>query len=243
MLPPLLLLLAFFLQGAAAASPGQPSSCLPKKCGSLNISYPFWLDEPGQPPCGPPAFQLKCNSSGAFLSRSIYQAYRMVSIFLDNSSFHVIDDNLPLANGCPAPNFNISLGIGLGPFVISRSNYELLFLTSCKEPPPNGFHRLPCRNLSFVSDGGEAKYGSYHGQDGIPPSCVLSVVPTLGASDRNGNDHVAKMKNGFLLQWEGLPTDCPKCMASGGECMYGDTGLAFACNCSDGVHHEKCGVV
>ena len=72
---------AFLLQlpTIAAASqttepPEQQGCSSPKACGSLNISYPFWLEEPGRPPCGSPSFQLKCNSSGAFLSRSMFQA-------------------------------------------------------------------------------------------------------------------------------------------------------------------------
>jgi hypothetical protein len=232
------LLLVPFLR--AAASPAQGATCSPKKCGGLNITYPFWLEEPGGPRCGPPSFQLKCNSSGAFLSRSVLESYRVVSIFVHNSSFHVVDDNLPLATGCPAPPFNISLGIGLGPFLISSTNYELSFLSKCnKEPPqavPPGFRRLPCNNLSFVSDGGERKYGSHNGHKGIPPSCALSVVPTLG----NG-DYIDRMNNGFLLKWTGLSTNCPRCMDSGGECMYANNDVGFACNCSDGIHPEKCG--
>ncbi|GJN37556.1 hypothetical protein PR202_gb26527 [Eleusine coracana subsp. coracana] len=206
---------------AAAARPANLSSCLPKKCGNLDISYPFWLEEPSGARCGSPSFQLKCNSSGAFLSRSVLQSYRVVSIFVHNNSFHVVDDNLPLATGCPAPFFNISLGIGLAPFLISTTNYQLLFLSKCKEPSPSvppGFRRMPCNNLSFVND----------------------VVPTLGAPDGSGDDHVARMKNGFLLKWTGLSTDCPGCVASGGECMYGDNGVGFACKCSDGMHHVKC---
>nr|CAB3476367.1 unnamed protein product [Digitaria exilis] len=70
----LLLLLSSFLgAGASAASAAQPGSCWPKACGDLNITRPFWLEEPGWPPCGPPSFQLTCNSSGAFLSRSPQQ--------------------------------------------------------------------------------------------------------------------------------------------------------------------------
>ncbi|XP_066308467.1 LEAF RUST 10 DISEASE-RESISTANCEUS RECEPTOR-LIKE PROTEIN KINASE-like 1.2 [Miscanthus floridulus] len=95
--------------------PEQQGCSSPKACGSLNISYPFWLEEPGQPPCGSPSFQLKCNSSGAFLSRSMFQAYRVVNIFYQNSSLHVVDENLPLAAGCPAPCFNLSLSMGFMP--------------------------------------------------------------------------------------------------------------------------------
>ena len=46
------------------------------------------------------------------------------------------------------------------------------------------------------------------------------------------------MKNGLLVEWKAVPDDCPKCMASGGECTYGgDDGTKFACDCSG----DKCG--
>jgi len=112
-------------RGAPEPPPEHPAGCSPspKACGGLNVSYPFWVEEPGRPPCGSPPFQLKCNASGAFLSHSVFQAYRVVAIFARNSSVHVVDENLPLAAGCPAPCFNISLAaMGLGVFAISQAN-------------------------------------------------------------------------------------------------------------------------
>ena len=56
--------------------------------------------------------------------------------------------------------------------------------------------RMSCGNVSFVSD----------------ELSVLSIVPTLCASDGSGDDHIARMKDVFLLKWTGLSTDCPRCM-------------------------------
>ncbi|XP_025815868.1 LEAF RUST 10 DISEASE-RESISTANCE LOCUS RECEPTOR-LIKE PROTEIN KINASE-like 1.2 isoform X4 [Panicum hallii] len=241
--PLLLLLLAYsFLLRPAAASAAQPSSCWPKTCGSLNITYPFWVEEPGRPPCGPPAFQLKCNSSGAFLSRSIYQAYRVESIFPKNRSLHVVDINLPLATGCPAPKFNVS--IVSRPLFFSKANKELLFLGKCTESQPEpsaGFHSLPCDSSSFVRLGDGRNFSRSHVQGGIPPSCFFAFVPVLVAPQGNGAEYIASLKKGFLLEWTEVPGNCPGCMASGGECAYGDNGLTFACKCSGSLRPEKCG--
>ncbi|CAM0149399.1 unnamed protein product [Urochloa decumbens] len=244
LLPSLLLhAVAFLLQLSVVATsqtsePEQQACSSPKACGDLNISYPFWLEEPGRPPCGSPPFQLKCNGSGAFLTHSMFQAYRVVSIFTHNNSVHVVDENLPLATGCPAPCFNISLVMaGLGAFAVSKANSELQFLSKCNETVPEvlpGFRRLPCDNDSFVGFGGHRVV--------IPQGCLVSVVPTLPVPARDRHDYVASMRTGFLLEWTVVSGDCSKCTASGGECMYLDNGMGFSCNCPDGIHYPMiCG--
>ncbi|CAO2180813.1 unnamed protein product [Urochloa humidicola] len=237
-----LLLASFLLQPAATASAAEPSSCWPKECNGLNITYPFWLEEPGRPPCGPPAFQLKCNSSGAFMVKSIYQAYQVISIFPENRSLHVVDANLPLATGCPAPTFNVS--IVPPPLVFSKANKQLLFLGKCTKSWPEastGFYSLPCDNSSFVRLADGWNFSSSYVQGGIPPGCFFAFVPVLVAPDGNGDEYIGSMKNGFLLEWTGVPGDCPGCMASGGECVYDNTGLSFSCNCSGSLRPDKCG--
>nr|CAB3476370.1 unnamed protein product [Digitaria exilis] len=230
----LLLLLASFLLWPAASA-AQPSSCWPKACGELNITYPFWLEESGKPACGPPAFQVTCNSSGAFLSRTPYQAYRVVTIFAENQSLHVVDINLPLDTGCPAPTFNVSI-MPL-PFIFSGANKDLLFLGKCTGRSPDvpaGFRSLSCDKNSFVRLGDGGNFSRDHIDGGIPPGCLFSVVPILGAPDGNGEDYLGGMRNGFLLEWEEVPAgDCQGCIARGGECKYGDSGLVFACNCTN----------
>jgi hypothetical protein len=192
----LLLLLASFLLPPAAAS---TAGCWPKECGGLNITYPFWLEEHGQPPCGPPSFRLRCSSGGgAFLS-----------IFPGNRSFHVVDHNLPLATGCPPPTVNVSLLSPAGTFAFSRANRELLFLGKCTGfPPPDsaGFRSLPCDKRSFVRVG--------DGRDlSIPHGCLFTVVPILRVPEGGEEDgYVASMENGFLVEWTAVPDDCPKCM-------------------------------
>jgi hypothetical protein len=245
--PPLLLLLAAFLLPPPSAATAQQPSCWPKTCKGLNITYPFWVEERGRPPCGPPAFQIKCNSTGAFLSRSVYQAYQVVSIFPNNQSLHVVNHNLPLDTGCPAPTFNVSLFGGL--ILFSKANKELLFLGKCTGLQPavsTGFRSLSCDRSSFVRLGDGRNFSSQSIQlGGIPPGCLFTVVPTLGlgAPDGNGDDdYIAGMRNGFLLEWGEVPGHCPECMASDGVCTYsGDAGLKFACNCSGSLRPEKCG--
>ncbi|VAH71725.1 unnamed protein product [Triticum turgidum subsp. durum] len=234
---PLLLLL--FLSSFLRLPPPAGAACSPKRCGDLNISYPFWLEENGQTPCGSPSFQLNCNGSQALLSRSMFGGYQVVQVFPENSSFVAVDNNLPLDDGCPKWWFNISVGIGLGPFVISKKNMELLVLDNCTEQQvtPPGFSRTRCADESFYRLGGE--YGTHLDYRGdLPPACRLSVVPVLGFP--GGDGYVPSMRQGFLLEWTVPSDDCPKCEASGGQCRYANDGTGFSCHCSGDVYPEKC---
>ncbi|KAG8053522.1 hypothetical protein GUJ93_ZPchr0001g31137 [Zizania palustris] len=241
---PLLLLLfaSLFRLPAMASSAISRPSCSRNTCGNLTVSYPFWLEEPGRPPCGSPSFQLKCNASRAYLAHSVLAAYRVVDIFVKNNTFLAVDENLPLTNGCPAPPFNISEGIGLGPFSIRKDNANLLFL-SCNHSlrvVPAGFRSLSCGVNSFIRLGGA---GDLQVQGGTPPpGCNFTVVPVLQRPNGSKDGYVASMRNGFLLEWTVASGDCPKCFESGGQCTYADDGLGFACNCSGVMHPEKCGV-
>ncbi|KAM3197955.1 hypothetical protein ACQJBY_073200 [Aegilops geniculata] len=235
---PLLLILVSFLRLPPPGSAADPLPCSPRTCGNLSIAYPFWLQEDGQPPCGPPSFQLNCNGSQALLSRSMFGSYQVVQVFTENSSFIAVDKNLPLDDGCPRYWFNISLGIGLSPFVISNKNRELLVLDNCsKQVTPPGFNRTRCANESFYRLGGG--YGSHRELAGLPPACRLSVVPVLGFPD--SDSYVSSMRQGFLLEWTALLDECPKCEASGGQCSYANDGTGFSCNCDDGLRPDECG--
>ncbi|KAM0858293.1 hypothetical protein ACQ4PT_047916 [Festuca glaucescens] len=242
----LVLLFALFLRKLPPAS----TACFSKACGDLTVACPFWLEEAGQQPCGSPSFQLRCNgnhtpSPQALLAHSVFGKYQRAIFFLaENSSFVAVDHNLlvPTPGGCPRWWFDVSASIGLGPYTISRKNRELLVLYNCTKRPqgtPPGFLRMPCVNESFVHLGGE--YGSQRelGSVPLPPACSLSVVPVLGLP--YGEEYVGSMRRGFLLEWTVPSDNCPRCMASGGQCRYRNDGTGFSCNCSGAVYPDECG--
>lgn len=240
---PLPLLLLLLLSSILRLPPPASAACSPRACGDLTVDYPFWLEDgAGWPPCGSPSFQLNCNGGQAFLSHSVYGQYQVVRVFVQNSSFVAVDHNLlvPPA-GCPKWWFNVSDGIGLGPYTISKKNRELLVLYNCtnqqRRPTPQGFLPTPCLNESFYRVGGE--YGGHRDQGGLPPGCNLSVVPFLGFLDQDA--YLGSMRQGFLLEWKLTSGDCPKCTASGGQCRYGNNGTGFSCNCSGALYPEECG--
>uniref|UniRef100_A0ACD5VMK0 Uncharacterized protein n=1 Tax=Avena sativa TaxID=4498 RepID=A0ACD5VMK0_AVESA len=243
---PLLVLL--FVASFLWLAPPAGAACSPKRCGNLTVAYPFWLEEAGQPPCGSPSFQLRCNATTAqaLLVHSLFGMYQVVEIFAENSSFVAVDNNLPLDDGCLPRWFNISAGFGLTPFVISKKNRELLVLYNCTErqrSTPQGFLRTLCADESFYHMGGE--YSTLHDYPGdLPPDCRLSVVPVLGfPGDDESSGLVGSMKGGFLLEWTLASDNCPRCVASGGQCNYTNDGAGFFCNCSGVARPGECGEI
>lgn len=244
---PLHLLLPLLLASSfLRLPPPAGAACSPKTCGGLTVAYPFWLEEAGQQPCGSPSFQLRCDGSQAFLAHSILALYQVAEIFTENSSFVAVDHNLlvPAPGGCPARWFNVSDGIGLGPYTISGKNRELLVLYNCTDRPaaiPEGFTPTTCRNgpSSFYRLG--EGYGDQRrrGVPALPPACGLSVVPVLDFPA--GDKYVGGMKGGFLLEWTVASDSCPSCVASGGQCRYRNDGTGFSCNCSGAVYPDDCG--
>ncbi|CAL9771014.1 unnamed protein product [Musa acuminata subsp. burmannicoides] len=85
-LSPVLLLLV-----SCIAYPLKPAmaGCEAKSCGRVtNISHPFWLRDPRQPPCGGLSlFELSCEDGLPILVSSYNSSYYLQDIFYGNKSF------------------------------------------------------------------------------------------------------------------------------------------------------------
>nr|CAB3476357.1 unnamed protein product [Digitaria exilis] len=81
-------------QLAAATTNGNGAnntSCSPARCGDLNITYPFSLSGVQPLYCGFPAFDLTCNDSRAYLTRTYREKlYHVEDISYANQSLVVV---------------------------------------------------------------------------------------------------------------------------------------------------------
>ncbi|KAJ1282715.1 hypothetical protein BS78_03G072300 [Paspalum vaginatum] len=114
---------------------------------------------------------------------------RLTCIPTRNKSVHVVDEDLPLATGCPAPTVNVSFPVPA--LTASEANEELLFLDKCTDSKPmnlTGFHSLPCDNTSFIRLGDGRDFSSHGIQGGVPKACLFVVVPIRWAPGGNGED-------------------------------------------------------
>ncbi|KAI5004422.1 hypothetical protein ZWY2020_031665 [Hordeum vulgare] len=219
--------------------PAPGAHLLAKACGDLSITYRSgWRRAPARPTCGSPSFELKCNSTHAFLSRSILQAVPGGPGLRRQLLLRRRQPQPPPQRRLPPRWFNISLGLGLGPYTISKKNMEVLVLYNCtdqQQAPPPGFSRTRCADGSFYR-----RRGVWRPQRAgdRPPACSgLAVVPVLGfRTARITSEHEA----GVPAQWTVPSDDCPKCEASGGQCRYANDGTGFSCSCSGGVYPDKC---
>jgi hypothetical protein len=233
------------LTTAIYATTTTDSDCPTVTCGNLTITYPFTLGGRGKSSCGPPAFQLTCNTSasdGAFLGSSYM---RVLDIDYGSRSLVAVHV-LMAADAACSVIFNESSAFAITDrFTISPSNRELYIMSRCGGTlPPLG--AVPVTNCSSNSSRTFAYLGGGYGT-GRPPAndgrCELAVFPVLGseADGATSASYRQLIRGGFQLDWEPVG-DCNACRESGGRCRYDASTAAFACLCSDGIlRSSTCG--
>ncbi|KAF3328885.1 putative serine/threonine-protein kinase [Carex littledalei] len=213
-------------------------ACAPAKCGSVDISYPFWISKQQPDYCGYPSLEINCQDDKPFLVQSYDTNYYIDRVFYDNSSFLLI--NSILVNGstsCSIPRFNVSLG--LGPMVVSETNKELVFFFNCerKDPLPVDLLRVTC-NANQSDAGNESfvrllqNYNDDPGASGESLSnCSISRIPVSGWNGSTVDQYTTLMSDGFLVELK--VASCSDCRKSNGQCGFNTTTSMFMCICPD----------
>ncbi|THU53075.1 hypothetical protein C4D60_Mb10t10610 [Musa balbisiana] len=215
------------------------AGCEAKSCGRVtNISHPFWLRDPQQPPCGGlSSFELSCEDGLPILVSSYNSSYYLHDIFYGNKSFWVRNKNFD-HEGCAIPNYDIR-GDLPGYFRVSAVNTELRFFYNCSTPPSNYTARIGCApNATFALVGG--RYGD--NSTSPPNRCNTSRAPVLsrdGGRERSSTEDIeGLLKKGFLVEW-GEVDACRDCTVSNGRCSQDDASASFVCICPDGRHSPR----
>ncbi|CAO2193535.1 unnamed protein product [Urochloa humidicola] len=221
------------------------ASCVPASCGSLNITFPFWLADTHPPECGYKAFQVTCNKGRAYLQNSFWQ-YQILSIFYGNSSFIVTNVDLSLsASTCFELFSNASADLIAAPFTISSQNLELLFISGCDprtQHAPHSWSYVNCMNdsrNSFALVAGNYTPSDTRPVTQLPSNCIVSMMPVLGYEGATAADYQRLMKRGYLLEYE-EQHNCGTCTKSGGQCRTNAADDEFECLCYEGVHSDYC---
>ncbi|KAG8046210.1 hypothetical protein GUJ93_ZPchr0008g11718 [Zizania palustris] len=199
-----------------------------KKCGELNISFPFWIDQGRQTdrPCGIRDFLVDCNDSNgvATLGSSTRYGFEIMDISYRERTLLVLDsrkvDDLTNSSNCHVPTWNTSAKLGI-PFRISPANLNLVLYncTPAKEPSAAerrelGLVETKCRNNSFARLGGHYYDGRINSDEYSLEGCAATFLPVLlkpGVS-ANASGYEALMRDGFLMTWEQLQPPAAICV-------------------------------
>ncbi|KAL6626695.1 hypothetical protein ACP70R_030421 [Stipagrostis hirtigluma subsp. patula] len=231
----LLVILAPLLRLAAAATNGaSDTSCAPATCGTLSITYPFWLAGAQPLSCGFPDLELTCYADRAYLSRAFTdRRYRVQEISYETNSLVVaVETTFAGDETCRVPDFNVSSSLPFFPINISDTNKNLVFVYNCAVPPSV---QLPqsCANRTMGAYISEKLGEGSNSPRWVPASCISVSVPVRAfqEEEKPARDYQRLINDGFIVEWQ-LTGDCGACRRRGGECRFVE--LAFQCICPDG---------
>ncbi|KAJ0429879.1 putative transcription factor interactor and regulator LIM family [Helianthus annuus] len=246
--PHSLLLPIFFIALHAAAQSSNPISphCLPRYCGDVLISYPFWIidTESTTQYCGYEGFGINCPAIGDGILPEITLGGDLYYVrWINQDSILLSDSNVSLAvPGPPKPNHcpRVRHGINLQtlPLNFTTSNTNLSFHFNCTRCPSFATEiQMPCffeRNerkacvhvMNTITE--EAEY-----------SCTEKVVTTVVHAHINEFPNLSMqlgdiLPKGFELEWSRMD-GCEKCEESDGRCGWHNT-TGLICFCSDGMN-------
>ncbi|RWR72240.1 LEAF RUST 10 DISEASE-RESISTANCE LOCUS RECEPTOR-LIKE PROTEIN KINASE-like protein 2.7 [Cinnamomum micranthum f. kanehirae] len=220
--------------------------CLSSNCGTLNISYPFWLSDPNSNSyCGYPGFGLSCTNQRPILHLPS-DSYYVTQINYTQQTLTLVDIDLAYQS-CPRAKHNVSFSLNSNTANPPPSlNYNpidlnLTFFFNCSFFP-SLVEPIPCMNSggnrSFVFGGvfGEIPRFDWHGR------CEESVVVPLLKTEAEGltlGGFGGALGLGFQVDWF-LARNCGVCEASQGYCGYSGINKSFVCYCTDGGYAEHC---
>ncbi|CAM0878995.1 unnamed protein product [Alopecurus aequalis] len=197
---------------------------LPKTCGKLNISDPFWLQysETGRS-CGFLDFEVTCIDNITVLPSVMPLSYgfAILDISYENKSMRVADlgklrlfrdisleriTRLPTSDSCNKPMWNTSEKLHHY-FSIDPVNQNLAMYnctkasTAARRDGELVETKMSCGNESQVFVSVEGTYGDTSTIEGCRPGVILPVLASADG-EVNASDYEQLISEGFILRWE-----------------------------------------
>ncbi|WOK93014.1 hypothetical protein Cni_G01706 [Canna indica] len=236
----LLLILSMIEDGPTFGFSPDFDDCAPRRCGNLQIEYPFWISGQHPPFCGFSLFNIDCSSKDSETQIPLVTIHGfqlvMKDIFYNNQSVRLTPSKFDKGDPCELPSTNTTTDVF--PFSHSFSNKQIFFLHNCSRDQPL------YRNTSCIVNDRPVYFGGeYNGPGQLSLSgdgtCALVVFPVTGYTKVSINaNYTALLMAGMVYNW--TAPDCTDCKNSGGRCGYNDSTLKFMCICRDQIHLQKC---
>ncbi|KAK3031582.1 hypothetical protein RJ639_036381 [Escallonia herrerae] len=227
----------FLLSQKASCVDPYYEACVPKYCGRLNITYPFYIQGLQEPYCGYPGFQLTCPNYTYPVLHIPDNDYIIQEINYRSRSLRVYNAAVlsPHQSGCFPPVRNIS--VEPDKFGFGSISY-LTLLSNCSKLPEELLkYKTGCRggggwDLAVVANDTDLS-------DALGVCHTSTVAPVdLVDGDFGGGEYEVLLTRGFTLNWKA--GDCSVCERSGGRCGFELSSYHFKCFCPDRPHAWHC---
>ncbi|XP_062218203.1 LEAF RUST 10 DISEASE-RESISTANCE LOCUS RECEPTOR-LIKE PROTEIN KINASE-like 1.2 isoform X2 [Phragmites australis] len=265
-----LLVVLLFLAAAAAAASSRSdgayaaSACQwrPYLCGTVNISYPFYLynetealpEHDGESYCGYPGLAVLCDGAGRAVLKLGADNYTVSRIDYANLTVSLADADA-VSSSCPSVDHNVTIPPGVGLFLPISAVEYLFFFIGCsfgpkppaddtpKPPKPPSIKPITCGGfdkpaaMTFVIPSADVPPGDW------PRVCqAVFRVPVLrdaippDAQDPGwrSDGYGKALRAGFQLGWDRSTGQCSQCEQSNGKCGYSRAGVFLGCLCANG---------
>ncbi|XAR55980.1 hypothetical protein NMG60_11036246 [Bertholletia excelsa] len=238
----LLLSLSIFKFNCQASAADHFSSLCPsRRCGNINITYPFWLitESTSTQYCGYRSFGFNCSADDVLLFHLPGGSYHVTNIDYEQHKLALVDIDVTTDLTCPRPRHNLPLE-PLPALSYSNLDLNLSFYFNCSNTPNYSGYVIGC--LGFES---KSSYVFVEGREpkGIDWSktCEQKVVTAVMSGEIDENHPTGgfgrALNAGFTLDWQGV-AEGRSCEAHGGRYGYNNT-ETLLCFCPDGTVSTK----
>ncbi|XVE92604.1 hypothetical protein REPUB_Repub01dG0112600 [Reevesia pubescens] len=230
----------FFLARKTLAVDENFTICsVPRYCGSLNIKFPFFIQEQQESRCGYPGFHISCrNNTDPILSLSDGD-YIIHDIFYQNQSFHVSKAVAFDRDGiCSHSIRNIS--IPEDRLFLPPNQGQMFLLFDCNltsqlswELSQYTFNCIAENEINTTL----ALFNTDTKLNFASQFCNQTVVAPVAFDEGTGGVEDI-LNRGFVLNW--IASNCSICEKSGGKCGFDYSIHNFKCFCPDRPHSGRC---
>ncbi|CAO2828491.1 unnamed protein product [Amaranthus hypochondriacus] len=204
--------------------------CNTKKCGNLNITYPFYIPNQQQKYCGLKDFEVICKDNKLPMINLSGDFFLIHNIWYKTLKFKVTNFALLDHNCSYYKPKNLSLPPKRLGFAKDQSIIYVYPNCPKKVLEINKEKRVKCGGIAVYKNDSKVK--------DLDKECngEVTFVPYNGGDSHGRIEE--DLGNGFILIWNAY--DCLDCVNSGGQCGFDEKNTAFNCYCPDRTHALHC---
>ncbi|MCL7047710.1 hypothetical protein MKW94_023867 [Papaver nudicaule] len=208
-------------------------------CGSLQIRFPFYLNDTQPSYCGYPGFELSCtDNKETVVHLPLSGAFLVSFINYTDQSVEIYDKK-----GCIPERIIAGYNLSHTPFTTQYNQNYLIFNCSGDEGdrPSYKYRRIDCLSSPTSTYKLFAIAGDESFAYNLPSHCELSTTVTWPRWDPRDYDYVYNVNLGSLrMNWK-EPAKCSQCEIDGQICGYQNHNSTHGIGCFEKPKEEAVG--